>query len=135
MKVMELMKKYSEIIFYLIFGVLTTVINFVTYILATRVINFDIVLSTIIAWVISVLFAYVTNKLYVFNSKQENNAKLLKEFISFILARVFTGILDVAIMYIFVDVLEFNDIIMKILSNIIVIILNYILSKIVIFKK
>jgi len=135
MNIIELIKKNREVIFYLIFGVLTTVINFIVYIVSTRILNLDTVVSTIIAWIIAVLFAYITNKLYVFKSKQESVTKLLKEFVTFILARVFTGVLDVLIMYIFVDILTLNDILMKILSNIIVVILNYILSKIVIFKK
>ena len=91
--------------------------------------------STIIAWVFAVIFAYITNKLWVFNSKSFDVTTLKHEIPTFFAARILTGILDVIIMYVAVDVLHMNATIWKLISNILVVILNYTTSKLVIFKK
>ena len=132
---LELIKKYEEIISYGFFGVCTTLVNILVYYVFSHIFNLSTIISTIIAWILSVLFAYVTNKIWVFKSKSWDKNILIKEMISFFSCRLLTGLLDIAIMYIFVDILKFNDIIIKVLSNIIVIILNYIASKLVIFSK
>lgn len=129
--------KYKEIIMYLIFGVLTTVISLIVYYLLTFTIldaNNPLLLqiANIISWVAGVLFAYFTNRKYVFESK---NANKLKEFTSFVGARVTTLILDMLIMGVGVTWLEFNDKVMKLISQILVIVGNYILSKLIVFKK
>ena len=134
-KIKELYNKYKEILMYLIFGVLTTVVNIVSYFLLARILHIDTVVSTVIALILSILFAYITNKIFVFESKTNTAQELLKEIISFFGCRAFTGILDVAFMYITVEVFNLNDMIMKIISNIVVIIVNYIFSKLIIFKK
>ena len=134
-KIKELYNKYKEILMYLIFGVLTTVVNIVSYFLLARILHIDTVVSTVIALILSILFAYITNKIFVFESKTNTAKELLKEIISFFGCRAFTGILDVAFMYITVDVFDLNDMIMKIISNIVVIIVNYVFSKLIIFKK
>ena len=134
-KIKELYNKYKEILMYLIFGVLTTVVNIVSYFLLARILHIDTVASTVIALILSILFEYITNKIFVFESKTNTAKELLKEIISFFGCRAFTGILDVAFMYITVEVFNLNDMIMKIISNIVVIIVNYIFSKLIIFKK
>ncbi len=134
-KIKELYNKYKEILMYLIFGVLTTVVNIVSYFLLARILHIDTVVSTVIALILSILFAYITNKIFVFESKTNTAKELLKEIISFFGCRAFTGVLDVAFMYITVDVFNLNDMIMKIISNIVVIVVNYIFSKLIIFKK
>ena len=134
-KIKELYNKYKEILMYLIFGVLTTVVNIVSYFLLARILHIYTVVSTVIALILSILFAYITNKIFVFESKTNTAKELLKEIISFFGCRAFTGILDVAFMYITVEVFNLNDMIMKIISNIVVIIVNYIFSKLIIFKK
>ena len=134
-RITELYKKHKEIILYLVFGGLTTLVNYASYFIFSHLINCSVVTSTIIAWIIAVLFAYITNKLWVFESKSIKKKALLKEAVSFFAARAFSGVLDVGIMALFVDELHFNDLIIKILSNIVVIIINYILSKFWIFKK
>lgn len=131
----ELYKKYEEIILYGFFGVCTTIVNILTYYVFAHIFNFSTVLSTIIAWIVGVLFAFVTNKIWVFKSKKWDKSIIVKEILSFFSCRLFTGLLDIVIMYLFVDVLSFNDMIIKIISNIIVIILNYIASKLIIFNK
>ena len=126
--------KYKDIIMYLIFGVLTTLINIISYFITYELLNIPNVPSTIIAWILSVIFAFITNKLFVFESKQWNK-KTIKELTSFTSCRIGTGLLELVIMYIFVDLLNFNGTIIKIITNVIVIILNYIFSKLIIFKK
>lgn len=129
--------KYKEIINYLIFGILTTIVSLLTYyLLVLTILNpnnaIELQIANIISWIISVTFAYITNRIYVFNSKDKN---ITKEIIKFYSSRLTTLFLDMALMFIFVSKLNFNDKIIKILVQIIVIILNYILSKILVFKK
>lgn len=130
----NLFYKHKEIILYCIFGALTTIVNIITYYTFSHVFDINYMISNIIAWIISVLFAYVTNKIYVFKSYNIKLRYLIKEFSTFVSCRLLSGILDIGIMYIFVDVLNLNDFVIKIVANIIVIIINYILSKFMIFK-
>jgi len=128
-------KKRKEIILYLFFGVCTTLVNIISYFVLRNSTDAGITAATVISWIVSVLFAYITNKIYVFESKKTDIRELMTEFIAFVSGRLFTGLMDLVIMLIFVDVLKFNEPLMKIISNIAVVILNYILSKIWIFKK
>lgn len=126
--------KENNILSYLFFGALTVGVNMLTYFIFAHILNFSTVDSTIISWFIAATFAFITNKIWVFKSKSWNKTVFLKEATSFYLCRILTGILDVVIMFIFVDLLFWNDIIVKLFSNAIVIILNYIASKFVIFN-
>lgn len=132
-RIKELLKKYREMLLYLFFGGCTTLVNIVSYYICSRL-GMSTALSTVIAWVLSVLFAYATNRKFVFLSKATGLAAILKETAGFFLCRLVTGLLDLAIMVVFVDVLHFNGMVIKILSNVIVIILNYAASKLMIFK-
>lgn len=130
-------EKYKEIINYLIFGVLTTVISLIVYYgLTYTIINpdnaFMLQVANVISWIAGVLFAYFTNRKYVFDSKNENK---LKEFSSFVGARITTLLLDMAIMGVGVSLLHGNDKIMKLISQVLVIVGNYLLSKIFVFRK
>ena len=120
---------------YGIFGVLTTLINIITYAACYDYFHIDNVPSNIIAWILSVLFAFITNKLYVFESKSMEAELVFHEFTKFVSARLATGLLDLAIMYIAVDVMHGPAVIFKVIANIIVIILNYVLSRVVVFRK
>lgn len=131
---LKLIKKNKETVLYLIFGICTTIINIFVYGFSVNILLLNTVTSTTIAWIISVIFAYITNRKFVFNSNTKNIMLILKEFISFMICRITTGLLDVGIMYIFVDKLNYNGMIIKIASNVLVIIINYIVSKLVIFK-
>ena len=133
-KIKELYLQYKEVINYLFFGGCTTVVNFITFILCFNILKINDIISQVIAWVVAVIFAYVTNKIWVFESNNHTLDTIIKEITSFFSCRILTGILDVIIMYIFVDKLKFNDIVIKALSNILVIILNYVASKLLIFK-
>lgn len=133
--VLGLMKKYQSLISYAVFGVLTTVVNIVTYSICYNRIGMGNTLSNVIAWILAVAFAYVTNKLWVFDSKSWKLQVLKREIIAFVSCRLATGILDIAIMFVCVDLLGLQAMLMKIVSNMIVIVLNYVFSKLVIFKK
>ncbi len=121
-----------EIFLYVFFGALTTLINIVVYWLLYYGLSVSNTASTIISWLLSVLFAYVTNKAWVF---EKGNKPAIKEAAEFFASRVSTGVLDLLIMYVFVEVLLFEGGIIKLLSNVIVIVLNYLLSKLFVFKK
>ena len=127
--------KYKDVILYLVFGVFTTVVNIVSYWLCAHVLGLGVMASSVIAWALAVFFAYVTNRTMVFHSSATGKGAILKEIGSFFACRLGTGVVDWVIMFVFVTVLHFNDMIVKIAANIIVIVLNYVLSKFVIFKK
>lgn len=132
---MELIKnlytKYREIINYLIFGVLTTVVNITTFYLLTKM-SVEWELSNMIAWITSVMFAYVTNKLYVFQSKKQ---RIISEMITFVSFRIVSLGIDMLWMYAFITLWNINELFSKIVVNIIVVIVNYVFSKVFIFKK
>lgn len=134
-KILELFKKYKEIILYLIFGGLTTLVNIICYFLMYEVFGISNMASTVVSLIVSILFAFVTNKVYVFESKTATKKAALKEAFSFFFFRLLTGVLDVLIMYIAVDKMAMSGTLWKIISNILVIILNYVASKLVVFKK
>ena len=127
----ELLMKYKEIIMYLVFGVLTTVVNIVVYFLSAELLQINYLISNALAWFLSVLFAYITNRKYVFESNSQN---ILKEAVSFFSSRLATGILDMVLMWLFVYFNVVNDVIAKVIVNVIVVVLNYVLSKLVVFK-
>ena len=128
----DLFLKYKEVIMYLVFGVLTTVFNIVVYYVVADCLKINYLIANIAAWFLSVLFAYVTNRKYVFESKSDH---ILKEMISFFSARLATGALDMGFMYVTVNFQILPDFIAKIVANVFVIIANYVLSKLFIFKK
>lgn len=127
----ELYLKYKEIIMYLIFGVLTTVVNVIVYFVMADILHIHYLISNGAAWLLSVLFAYVTNRKYVFESISK---KIMKEMISFFGARLATGIMDMGLMWIFVGLHILPDFAAKVITNIFVIVANYVLSKLVVFK-
>ncbi len=140
-KVVKLYKKYEEIINYLIFGVLTTLVSLITkwgllYTILDPTNSLELQIAIIISWICSVSFAYVTNRLYVFKSK---NKGILKEIVSFFGARLLTLGIEMFIMWLFVTYLKMNSDIMvfiwTIATQFIIIVLNYIFSKLIVFRK
>ncbi len=136
-KITELYKKYKEVINYLIFGVLTTIVSLIVYYASVYTfLNPDnaiqLQIANILSWVAGVTFAYFTNRKYVFESNEKNK---IKEASKFVLARVTTLIMDMIIMWLGVTVLHCNDKIVKIISQIVIIVSNYIFSKLFVFKK
>ena len=122
----------KEVISYLIFGILTTLVNIVVYTICDDVLQIQYLISNAIAWILSVLFAYFTNRKYVFES---HNSSIINELVKFIGARVSTGIMDMLLMWLFVDVLSVQSMISKIIVNVGVVILNYIFSKLFVFQE
>lgn len=131
----NLLIRYKGVLLYLVFGVLTTLINLASYTLCFSLLHIPNVPSTVIAWFLAVAFAFVTNKLWVFDSKSFDRRTLRHEIPTFLCARISTGVLDVFIMWLAVDVLSLNPTVWKLLSNVLVIILNYVASKLLIFRK
>ena len=131
----DLLKKYKSVILYIIFGVLTTLVNIAMYYIFYNLLCVANVISTIVAWILAVVFAFVVNKLFVFESVSWRKDIVLKEIRDFFACRILTGLLDVGIMYVAVDLLSWNSLIWKLISNILVTILNYIASKFIIFKR
>ena len=131
----ELFEKYKDIIPYAIFGILTTLVNIGLYWACAHVFALSVLPSTILAWIASVLFAYFTNRKWVFYSEARGARAIIKEMIYFFGCRIATGVIDWICMFAFVDILHLNDLLIKTLSNILVIILNYLASKMIIFKK
>lgn len=131
--------KYKELINYLIFGVLTTLISLAVYYISVFTFlnpenSVQLQIANILSWIASVVFAYFTNRTFVFKSKNKNKNKL-KESTKFISSRITTLILDMFIMWLGVTILSFNDKLIKIISQILVVICNYVLSKLFVFKK
>ena len=137
----KLFEKYREIIMYLIFGVLTTLVSLLSYSLFVSLLSLSITAASALSWVISVTFAFVTNKLFVFLSRSREKKAVLKELVSFFLARGISGIVEIFLPEIFFKIgLSFSlfgvkGLVSKIIVNVIVIILNYIFSKLWVFKK
>ena len=130
----ELIIKNKEIIKYLIFGILTTLVNILCFYILDKI-NIDIYINNTISWIVSVIFAFITNKLYVFESKSLDIKTIFKEGTSFLGARIFSYFVDMGTIYLLFDGLRINKLISKIVSNIIVIIINYIFSKFIFKKK
>lgn len=132
----ELYIAHKEVINYLIFGGLTTVVNFISYFLFAKIIKIDEVLSSGLAWFVSVLFAYITNKIFVFESKKTTKKAVIIECLSFFAARILSGILcDVGTFAIMVKVLHINDVVAKLITQVMVVVVNYVLSKLVVFRR
>ena len=133
-KLKALFQKYKVLIMYAVFGGLTTLVNMAVYWLCFDIIGISNVPSVMIAWILSVYFAFITNKLWVFDSASFSAKALRHEIPSFFGARSATGLLDVGIMYLAVDALRGNPTVWKLMSNILVIVINYIASRLLIFR-
>ena len=126
--------RYKEVLLYLFFGGLTTLVNIITF-FVLRLFNIEIYISNLIAWIVSVLFAFVTNKTIVFESDSNDKKKNIKELVSFFGFRILSLGMDMLSMYLLLQILSTEEMFAKIVTNIIVIVLNYIFSKLFIFKK
>lgn len=132
----KIYKKYEELINYLIIGILTTIVSLATYYLLTLTAldannKVYLQIANIISWLASVTFAYFTNRKFVFKVKNKSN---IKECLNFYISRISTLLIDMFIMYIFVSILKFDNKIVKLIAQVVIIILNYILSKFIVFK-
>ncbi len=134
-KILMLLRKYSELIRYSFWGIFATVTNIATYYICYDMIHISNTMSNIIAWAVSVLVAFVTNKIWVFNSRNVGFKRSVNEFVSFAGFRFVSELFDLGIMYFAVDMMNWPALFWKILANGIVIILNYFFSKFIIFRK
>lgn len=129
-----ILHKYSSQILYLIFGVLTTFVNIIVFAVAVQL-GWGTTISNIVAWFISVLVAYLTNRVWVFGSRATGVKALMVEMIIFFFYRILTLGFDIAIVDLGVKILHGNPLIWKLIDNVVVIVLNYVFSKLFIFKK
>ena len=134
-KLKQLIVKYYDILAYLVFGVLTTVVNYLVYLPCYNLLGLPAVISNVIAWVVAVAFAYVTNKPFVFRSHDWSAKTVVPELTKFVGTRVASGGMESAIIWIAVDLLGGNGNIWKLLTSILVVILNYVGSKLLVFRK
>jgi putative flippase GtrA len=128
------MKLDKEKVSYLVFGVLTTLVNIICYYILSDLLSVNYTWSTFYAWFVSVIFAFITNKIYVFQSRKTDIKAVFLELFWFIFYRVLSLIIDLGLMVFFIELLEMNDMVAKVVSNIVVIVFNYIVSKKIIFK-
>ena len=129
----NLLANNKEKIMYLIFGGLTTIVNILAFQIA-RGVQLNLFYSNLIAWILSVIFAFVTNKLFVFEKKSMDFKVVCRECVLFFGARIFSLVIDMVLIIVLVDFLSIMELISKLISNVVVIVMNYFLSKLIIFK-
>ena len=134
-KILNLVKKHWDIVSYLFFGGLTTVVNYIVYYPLYNICGLSATASNAIAWVAAVAFAYLTNKPFVFKSNDWSAKVVLPELTKFVACRIGSGLAETAIIFVTVDLLDLNGNIMKLITSILVVILNYVASKLVVFRK
>lgn len=134
-RIWALVEKYWDILSYLFFGVLTTVVNYVVYLPFYNVLNLSAVVSNAIAWVVAVAFAFLTNKPFVFRSHDWSAKTVIPELTKFVGCRIGSGLTETLILLLAVDIMGWNGNIWKLLTNVLVVILNYIGSKLLVFRK
>jgi len=128
-------KKQSELISYAIFGVATTVVSMVVYGVCNSVFEMHYLISNIVSWVIAVAFAYITNKMFVFKTRGMGFAQLKREITLFVSARLASLGIEELGLFILIGLIGWGEILAKLVMQVVVIVLNYIFSKLVIFKK
>ncbi|MEG0249444.1 MAG: GtrA family protein [Peptostreptococcus sp.] len=134
-KILDLYDKYKEIINYIIFGGLTTLVNFVVYFACIGMFSIHYLLANVIAWFLSVVFAYVTNRLFVFEKVNFSIHSIFREIVLFFGARLLSGAIETGSLFVMVGLIGVSDKISKLIVAVIVVILNYIFSKLIVFKK
>lgn len=133
--VKNLLTKHRDVISYLFFGVLTTAVNYVVYLPLYNWLGLPATASNAIAWAASVAFAFVTNKPFVFQSHDWSAKVVIPELGKFLGTRVGSGLLETAIIFVTVDLLAWDGNIMKLVTSVLVVIINYVGSKLIVFKK
>lgn len=129
------MKQYREMIMYIIMGIFTTAVNISSFYILVEVLDTDYKTATVIAWILSVLFAYITNKIYVFQQKTSDMRSLMRELTAFFSVRLLSLGIDLGMMILLVSQFHTNETLAKILDNVVIVVVNYIASKWLVFKK
>ena len=133
-KVRALLVKYRDVLVYLIFGGLTTAVNCVVYLPCHYLLGFSASVSNVIAWVAAVIFAFLTNKPFVFRSHDWSAKTVIPELTKFVGCRIGSGVLETAIIFLTVDCMNWNGNAMKLCTSVLVVVLNYIASKLLVFR-
>ena len=133
-KIRAFLRKYEDVLFYLFFGVLTTVVNYLVYLPCYNSLGLSAAVSNGVAWVAAVVFAYLTNKPFVFKSHDWSMKTVLPELTAFVGCRVGSGLLETGILFLSVDCLNWNGNTMKLVTSVLVVVLNYIGSKLLVFR-
>lgn len=133
-KMKALLEKYWEVITYLFFGVLSTIVNYIVYLPGYLLLGWSAAVSNAVAWVVAVAFAYLTNKPFVFKSNDWSRKTVIPELTKFVSCRVASGVAETLILLVTVDVLNWNGTIWKLITSVLVVVLNYIGSKLVVFR-
>lgn len=128
-------KKNKEVLLYLFFGVLTTVVSIVVFALCNVTLGINELVSNVISWIVSVAFAFFTNRIWVFAAPTKTASEFVRQLISFYGGRVLTLVLEEAIILIFVTMLGMPSMVIKLVAQVIVVVGNYIISKIIVFGK
>ncbi len=131
----RVIREYSEVLTYLLFGVLATAVNYLVYLPCYNLLHLSAGVSNIIAWVIAVAFAFVTNKPFVFKSHDWSAKTVLPELAKFVSCRIASGVLETAILFVTVDIWLWDGNWIKVVTSILVVILNYVGSKLLVFRK
>jgi putative flippase GtrA len=134
-KLFALIRRHYDVLSYLSFGVLTTVVNYLVYLPCYNLLHISASISNVIAWVAAVAFAFVTNKPFVFQSHDWSASVVLPELTKFVGCRVGSGVLETAILFVTVDCLQWNGNVIKLIVSVLVVILNYFGSKLLVFRK
>ena len=134
-KIKNLVQKHWDILSYLFFGGLTTVVNYLVYLPCYNLFSLSAAVSNAIAWAVAVAFAYLTNKPFVFRSHDWSMKTVIPELTKFVTCRIGSGLLETGILFLCVDLLAWNGNVWKFITSVLVVILNYIASKLLVFKK
>lgn len=134
-KIKNLVQKHWDILSYLFFGGLTTVVNYLVYLPCYNLFCLSAAVSNAIAWAVAVAFAYLTNKPFVFRSHDWSLKTVIPELTKFVTCRIGSGLLETGILFLCVDLLAWNGNVWKLITSVLVVILNYIASKLLVFKK
>jgi putative flippase GtrA len=130
-----LYRKYKEVLLYLFFGVLTTVVSIVTYALFNVGFGINELIANVLSWILAVAFAFFTNRIWVFSAPTKTTQEFFRQMATFASGRLVTLAIEELILLVFITILHFNSIIVKIVAQVVVIVLNYVISKLVVFRK
>lgn len=134
-KIRALVKKYWDVVSYLFFGVCTTIVNYLIYLPCYNLLGMSAVVSNMVAWVVAVAFAYLTNKPFVFKSYDWSLKTVIPELAKFLGCRIGSGAAETVILFLTVDLMGWNGNVWKLVTQVLVVVLNYIGSKLVVFRK
>ena len=133
-KIISYAKKHRDIVIYIAFGLLTTAANYLVFLFSLETLKMSATTSNIAAWIVAVLFAFLTNKPFVFKSKGWSRKVVIPEFVKFVACRIGSGIMETAFLFVTVDCINWNGTVLKLIASGFVMVLNYISGKCIAFK-